>query len=184
MFLLTFVFEPCINIQILEYLYSMVRKMKKEQRQETIIRIVKSGKINCQQTLLEEMAKAGFSLTQATLSRDLKYLGIAKQPLENGTYLYSVVGDTPARHINHMPQMTGNAFLNVDFSGNIAVAKTLPGFASGLASTIDSLKLNGFIGTVAGDDTIFLVIREGVSRKELRSELLEKLPGLGIRIHP
>jgi transcriptional regulator of arginine metabolism len=157
--------------------------MNKQQRQETIIRIIKSGKINSQQMLIEEMAKAGYKITQATLSRDLKFLRVAKQSQDDGTYLYTIVDDTPLPKARNIPNIAGNAFLKVEFSGNMAVAKTLPGFAPGLASTIDSLSPNCFLGSVAGDDTIFLVIREGVSRKELRAELLEKFPELGIKIH-
>lgn len=157
--------------------------MKKISRHETIKKIVRSGKINSQQKLLEEMEKAGYSLTQATLSRDLKHLGVAKKPREDGSYIYSIFEDFSGQVVKKIPAMAGNAFLGVEFSGNIAVAKTLPGFASGLASTIDSLSLNSFIGSVAGDDTIVLIMREGISREKLRSELLEKMPELGIKIH-
>ncbi|HAE39090.1 MAG TPA: arginine repressor [Candidatus Riflebacteria bacterium] len=157
--------------------------MNKQQRQDAIIKIIRSHKVNSQQMLLEEMARAGIVLTQATLSRDLKTLGVARQALEDGTYTYSMVEDIPARAIKKIPLIAGNAFLQVEFSSNIAVVKTLPGFASGLASTIDGLRLDGFIGSIAGDDTILLVVREGINRSQLRAELLEKLPQLGLKIH-
>jgi transcriptional regulator of arginine metabolism len=157
--------------------------MNKQQRQASIAKIIRSGKISSQQMLLDELAKAGLTMTQATLSRDLKSLGVARQAIEDGTYIYSLPEDIPARAIRKVPLIAGNAFLQVEFSSNIAVVKTLPGFAPGLASTIDSLRLDGIIGSVAGDDTIFLIVREGTSRSQLREELLEKLPGLGLKIH-
>jgi transcriptional regulator of arginine metabolism len=156
--------------------------MNKQHRHDAIVRIIRSGKINSQQMLLAEMARAGFSLTQATLSRDLKSLGVARQALGDGTYTYSMAEDIPVRAVKKIP-LTGNAFLQVEFSSNIAVVKTLPGFAPALASTIDGLRLDGFIGSVAGDDTIFLIVREGISRSQLRAELLERLPELGLKIH-
>lgn len=157
--------------------------MNKQQRQDAIIRIIRNRQVNSQQTLLEELSRTGISLTQATLSRDLKALGVARQILADGTYTYSMVEDIPARAVKKIPLIAGNAFLQVEFSANIAVVKTLPGFAPGLASTIDGLRLDGFIGSVAGDDTILLVMREGISRKQLRAELLEELPELGLKIH-
>ncbi|MEW6708893.1 MAG: hypothetical protein AB1403_03645 [Candidatus Riflebacteria bacterium] len=157
--------------------------MGKESRQQAIVKIIRGGRISSQQMLLDELSRAGHSMTQATLSRDLKALGVVKQPLEDGSYTYSTVDDMPAKNLQSVPFMNGNAFLSIEFSGNCAVAKTLPGFASGLASTIDGLKLNCFLGSVAGDDTIILIVRENVSRDELRSELLERIPALGLKVH-
>ena len=114
-------------------------------------------------------------MTQATLSRDLKQLKVAKAASMNGQYVYVLPNETMYKRISkpqsvaEMLQTSG--FISVNFSGNIAVIKTRPGYASSIAYNIDNSNLPQIIGTIAGDDTILIVIKEGVTQSELVREL-------------
>ena len=128
------------------------------------------------------MAKEGYKLTQATLSRDLKQLKVAKAASMNGKYVYVLPNETMYKRVSNprslREMMMTPGFLSINFSGNMVVIKTRPGYASSIAYNIDNSDIPEILGTIAGDDTIFLVKKEGASEKELISSLSQIIPEL------
>lgn len=142
-----------------------------------IRRIIEGEAIPNQEELLKKLDKSGFELTQATLSRDLKFLQAGKRPDKEKGYVYVLPGN------NTEPIVPGaegifplNGFESIDFAWNMALIKTRPGYAGSIASAIDGLKAFEILGTVAGDDTILLIPREGVSREDVINTLAVILP--------
>ena len=128
------------------------------------------------------LKKEGFQLTQATLSRDLKQLKVAKAASMRGNYVYVLPNDTMYKRIStphsirEMMQVPG--FVSINFSGNMGVIKTRPGYASSIAYNIDNNHIEEIIGTIAGDDTIFIVIKQGVSKEEVIEALSGVVPNM------
>lgn len=153
----------------------------KNSRHQAIRQILASGRISSQEQLLEILLEEGYDLTQATLSRDLKLLQVAKVADEGGEYLYKlpgyVIGNPEEREPGRIDFLT-DGFRGILFSGNLAVVRTLPGYASSIAAVIDNRNPWEVIGTIAGDDTILIIIREGVSRNELTDSLRRIMPNL------
>jgi transcriptional regulator of arginine metabolism len=142
---------------------------KKRNRLQIISEILRSSVVGSQEELLKVLAERNCEITQATLSRDLKLLKVAKTPLANGAYKYVLPSfNKPVlpKTAEHAPFSYG-AVLSIDFSGQLAVVKTKPGYASAIAWDIDNNATDIILGTIAGDDTILLVPREGVSREEI-----------------
>ncbi len=144
--------------------------------------IISSQEMGSQDELLEALQKEGFKLTQATLSRDLKQLKVAKAATMNGNYVYVLPNVTmykrvsTPQQIREMRQVPG--FLSINFSGNMGVIKTRPGYASSIAYNIDNSDIPQIIGTIAGDDTIFIVIRQGVTGDEVINALNDVVPNI------
>ena len=157
-------------------------KKNKNGRLDAIKMIVSSKEVGSQDELLNELAEAGFELTQATLSRDLKQLKVAKAASMNGNYVYVLPNTTMykrAVEVHPVSEMLLNTgFLSIEFSGNLAVLKTRPGYASSLAYDIDMMNMHEVLGTIAGDDTILLVLREGVSKTEVKHALTRVIPNI------
>ena len=140
----------------------------KRKRLQLVSEILKSNVVSSQEELLSFLVKQKCSVTQATLSRDLKQLKVAKTPLSNGTYKYSLsLVNQPTEDGVMTSYFSNGAILNLDFSGNLAVIKTKPGYANAIAWDIDNEAKHEVLGTIAGDDTILLIPREGVSREEI-----------------
>ena len=140
----------------------------KNNRLDAIKMIISSKEIGSQDELLQELMKEGYSLTQATLSRDLKQLKVAKAASMNGNYVYVLPNNTMYKRMTEQhsasEMLMYNGFVSIDFSSNLAVIKTRPGYASRLAYDIDNHDFEETLGTIAGDDTILLVLREGYTR--------------------
>ena len=141
----------------------------KRNRLQVISDILRSNVVGSQEELLSLLNDRQCEVTQATLSRDLKLLKVAKTPLSNGTYKYILPQyNKPIKTQNVTNTLISHgAVLSVDFTGNLAVVKTKPGYASAIAWDIDNKATQEVLGTIAGDDTILLVPREGVTREEI-----------------
>ena len=152
----------------------------KNSRLDAIKMIISSKELGSQDELLQELIKEGYSLTQATLSRDLKQLKVAKAASMNGNYVYVLPNNTMYKRMTELHSATEmmmyNGFISIDFSANLAVIKTRPGYASSLAYDIDNHNFNEILGTIAGDDTILLVMREGCSHTGLKNALSLIIP--------
>jgi transcriptional regulator of arginine metabolism len=149
-------------------------------RQLAIKQVVQNGKISSQDELLHIIKNQGFEVTQATLSRDLRILKIAKVSDQVFGYVYTIpegVNIEAQRENSHI-DFLADGFRALQFSGNMAVMKTVPGFASSLAVAIDSAAPYEIIGTIAGDDTILLIMREGVSHSDIINSLILIMPKL------
>jgi transcriptional regulator of arginine metabolism len=145
----------------------------KKDRLQTIRNIVGSKKISSQEDLLKQMIAHGFQMTQATLSRDLRDLKISKIRDTDDSYIYINQEQDSRPTIELRSGFPLNGFLSMQFAQGMALIRTLPGFASGIASAIDTMKIKEIAGTIAGDDTILLIPMDG-SRKE---EIIKKLSG-------
>jgi len=136
-------------------------------RQQAILEIIQSGPVYSQDELALRLREQGISSTQATLSRDLKALKISKVPGEG----YVV----PARG-RAMSADFSTGILRILFSGNLAVIRTRPGLANAVAIVIDSQMVFPVLGTIAGDDTILLILRDGSSPNEVLDALTPLFP--------
>lgn len=154
----------------------------KNQRLEAIRLIISSQQLGSQDELLNALRKEGFILTQATLSSDLKQLKVAKASTLSGEYIYVLPNETMYKRVpkistvREMMQVPG--FLSISFSGNMGVIKTRPGHASAIAWSIDRSDLPQILGTIAGDDNIFIVIKEGITHREVVEALSEVVPNM------
>lgn len=144
----------------------------RKKRIDQVIELINNHCIGSQEELAELLAKKGYVVTQATLSRDLKLLRTTKVPTDRGTYMY-VLPQRSALKDRIMP--TGQAtphlnyqsgFVSIAVSGNLVVIKTRNGYASGLAYDIDMSQYPEILGTIPGSDTIIAVLREGVTRED------------------
>lgn len=154
----------------------------KVNRLEAIKSIVSANRVGGQEELLQRLHEQGFDLTQATLSRDLKQLQIVKVSLPAGGYQYilpELAGLARRPKISRGGALAAsNGFLSIAFSGNMAVIKTRPGYAGSTATDIDAHTLPELLGTLAGDDTVLLILREGVSREQAIEALRVIIPNI------
>jgi transcriptional regulator of arginine metabolism len=143
-----------------------------------IRRLIGSRSISSQEELMKLLEKQGYELTQATLSRDLKYLKVAKMPDDRKGYVYVLPDKNRAVETEPISKSRFSGLVSVNFAQGMAILKTLPGHAGSIAYTIDNLDAYEIAGTIAGDDTILLIPRDGVSKADLISLLKLKMPGL------
>lgn len=153
---------------------------RKNDRIEHLIEIIKNNNVGSQEELLRLLSERGIFVTQATLSRDLKMLKTTKVPLDHGTYAYMLPDASTAkittggRRTSDFSRHAGNGFISLEFSENIGVMLTRNGYASGIAYDIDMLNAPEIAGTIAGANTVFIVLREGVSHQKA-SEVLSMI---------
>ena len=154
----------------------------KNNRLEALRLIISSQQLGSQEELLMALQKEGFKLTQATLSRDLKQLKVAKAATMNGNYVYVLPNESMYKRVStpstvrEMMSMPG--FVSINFSGNMAVITTRPGYASSIAWNIDNSSLPQLLGTIAGADTIFIVLKEGIPKAEIIDALSTVIPNM------
>ncbi len=147
----------------------------KANRHAMIVAIIKEQVIGTQEELGEALKTKGVLVTQATLSRDIKELGLIKVPTMEGYYRYSVPQDrTPGDLTRRAQRMLEDAMIAIDAAENLIVVKTMSGTAQGVADALDDLEWPEIVGTVAGDDTILLVVRT----KEQVDSILNRLQQL------
>ena len=146
----------------------------KSLRQEKILEIINKYEVETQDDLIFHLNAEGFSVTQATVSRDIRQMKLTKVLTGRGSYRYiqstRKAGDDGVRFNNALV----DSILNVDYAGNIIVLKTYPGLASAVATGIDSIHMIEILGCVAGDDTIIIVARD----EKRAGEISEKLKGM------
>ncbi|MCB8965200.1 MAG: hypothetical protein H6536_09230 [Bacteroidales bacterium] len=149
--------------------------MIKSNRQQDIREIIVSQKISGQEELLSILHTKGYSITQATLSRDIKEMGIAKISDPGKGYVYVLPQNIGVKD----PQTVmkpGDSVLSVEFTYHIGVIKTMAGFASGVGVYIDSLRLKEISGTIAGDDTVLIISRQPHTDSEVKHALRPFFP--------
>ncbi len=154
--------------------------MDKRQRLGVIRRLIESERISSQEQLLEALGKNGVSVNQSTLSRDLHFLNIIKAPDGEGGYVYRFV-ETPARKTVHrISSVISENVQLMGFSGNIAVIKTMSGYANAMGALVDANNFPEILGTIAGDDTLFILLKEGVAREEFVESVKRIFPYLNM----
>ena len=148
----------------------------KGKRQQEILRIIEEQDIDTQDQLLAELRARGLQSTQATISRDIKQLRIIKELGPNGVYRYATA-PKPAEHTfsAKLNLIFRQCITSVDYAQNMIVVKTMPGLANGAASAIDKLNIPEMLGTLAGDDTCFVVLKDTQAAAELCAEIREQI---------
>ena len=133
----------------------------KSQRQAKIMEIISTQNVETQEQLLDALREAGFHSTQATISRDIKELRIVKELTSLGTYRYTTTqGEVAGTFSSRMNTIFRECVTGFDYAQNMVVIHTLPGLASAAGSAIDAMSLSIILGTIAGDDTVFVVMRD------------------------
>ena len=149
-----------------------MKKVPKKQRQSRIIRIINEQNIETQAYLVEARMASGIAVTQATVSRDIKELGIVKVMTGKGTKKYVTLSHSGEEAAGRMRRVFTEAVISVNRSNAFVIMKTLPGMAQGAASALDSMYLDEIIGTLAGDDTIFITTCNSEITEKLRAKLV------------
>jgi transcriptional regulator of arginine metabolism len=148
-------------------------------RLKAIKRIIRSNKIASQEALLGYLQEEGFTVTQATLSRDLKLLKVGKVSQGESGYYYALPGEEERKESEKgYIQDFQRGYVSIEFSGNIGVVRTLTGHANSVALALDYMNMEEILGTIAGDDTVMLVLREGVTVEAFLGKFREKVPDL------
>ena len=144
----------------------------KNARQEEIVKIIQSMEIETQDQLLEVLRSRGFSTTQATISRDIKDLRMVKELTGSGGYRYamsdrksSAASDTRLRNIFK------EGVVSAEVAQNVVVVRTMPGLASAACSALDGMEIEGMVGSLAGDDTGILIMRDNASAQQFVGEI-------------
>ncbi|MCY1151407.1 MAG: arginine repressor [Sphaerochaetaceae bacterium] len=141
--------------------------------------LIKNNRIDNQDTLLEMLKKEGYSVTQATLSRDLKMLKVGKISDGWSGYYYALPeNDLISESEKSYIQDVRRGILSIEFSGNFGVIKTRSGHANSVAIALDVLAIPEILGTLAGDDTIFVILREGMSKEDLQESFKNRIPDI------
>ena len=133
----------------------------KTQRQAKIMEIISNQDVETQEQLLDALKAAGFNSTQATISRDIKELRIVKELTSFGTYRYTTSSkEVAGTFSSRLNTIFRECVTSYDYSQNLMVIKTLPGLAGAAASAIDGMNMSVVLGTLAGDDTVLVVMRD------------------------
>ena len=133
----------------------------KARRQALILNIIKEKSIETQEELGEALKREGVGVTQATLSRDIKELGLIKVPTPDGNYRYSMPNDRSFSDLlKRAERMFEHAVIGIDYSENLIIIKTTTGTAQGVAAALDDLEWQEVLGTIAGDDSILVIVRK------------------------
>ncbi len=150
--------------------------MKKYTRQSKILEIIEENEIETQEDLAEKLKQLGIDVTQATVSRDIKELRLSKVLTKSGKYKYAPIGQKQEGITERLANIFKNSIISIDSAGQLLVLSTIPGAAQIAGSAIDSLGIDGIVGTIAGDDTVFVAIRDETSMEDIKdtfNKLLE-----------
>ena len=143
----------------------------KTKRQDEIIRLISAGDIETQEDLASALRALGFKVTQATISRDIRELRLVKVASKNGGFKYA----KPEKHeiavSERLARILTDSMVSVDYSGNIIVVRTISGSANVAAEAIDNLGWTEILGTIAGDNTIFIVVRDEADTAEISGRI-------------
>lgn len=145
-------------------------------RQTVILEVIEEQDIETQNQLMEALRARGIKSTQATISRDIKELRLVKELSPNGHYRYvSVVSEEIEGKDQRLQNIFRESVTSCAVAQNLVVLKTLPGLASAACSTLDSMEIKDLVGTIAGDDTAFLAMRDAISAEQICREIQEMI---------
>ena len=143
----------------------------KENRQNKIKEIIETQSIETQDELLNQLLQQGFSTTQATISRDIREMHLTKVPDGTGKQKYAMIQNADTDVTRKYHQVLSAGILSLDDAENILVVRTVSGMAMAVAAALDNMELQGFLGCIAGDDTIFAVTRSKEFCKTIIAEV-------------
>ena len=133
----------------------------KFQRQAAIIDLITNHEIDTQEELTARLREMGFNSTQATISRDIKELRLIKIASSNGGYKYSVAeNEQDSGFVPRVRNIFRECVIKVDVAQNLVVIRTITGMANAAAFALDSMKINEIVGTIAGDDTVLIILKD------------------------
>ncbi|MGM1020647.1 MAG: transcriptional regulator AhrC/ArgR [Bacillota bacterium] len=144
----------------------------KGQRHIKIREIISQREIETQDDLVEALRKAGFQVTQATVSRDIKELLLIKVPMDDGRYKYSMPSDQRYNPAQKLKRTLVDNFLHIDYTTNLIVMKCLPGTANSIAALLDNIEWSEIMGTISGDDTILIICRSEENSETIVNRLM------------
>lgn len=148
----------------------------KNDRQTLILAIINQENIETQEQLLEQLLSRGISSTQATISRDIKQMHLIKEPMGQGMYKYAVSGNrTKLNFAEKLRTIFRESITTIESAQNIVVVKTMPGLASAACAALDDMDINFMLGSLAGDDTAFLVMKDTETALSFCKEIEEML---------
>ena len=148
----------------------------KNDRQNKILAIIAREDIDTQEALLERLQQEGIRCTQATISRDIKQLHLIKEPIGRGRYRYAVSIHRKSLNVaDKLLNIFRESVTSIDFAQNIVVIKTLSGLASAACEAVDSMKVSYMVGSLAGENTVLLVMRDNESAEIFCEEIKEML---------
>ena len=145
-------------------------------RQSKILEIIKNHEIDTQEKLAEKLNAAGYKATQATVSRDIKELGLVKTAGKNGRSCYAEAPREKGRDFDRFSKILKETVLDIRAAENIIVVRTLSGCAAAAAEVLDNIGVEGIAGSIAGDNTIFMAV-ESKERVDIVLKTLQKLVG-------
>ena len=143
----------------------------KNARQQKILELVEKYDIDTQETLINRLSEAGYNVTQTTVSRDIRHLNLVKGVTSKGTYKYVVPSVDRSNNVLVPNSAITDSVVKIEAAGNIVVVKTFSGMANAIAVCIDSIRHDDIVGSVAGDDTILLVIKDNEAAEMLTYDL-------------
>ena len=148
----------------------------KNDRQSMILEIISQENIETQEQLLSRLQERGITSTQATISRDIKQMHLIKEPVGHGVYKYAVSGNrTRLNFAEKLRTIFRESITSIDSAQNIVVIKTLPGLANAAGSAVDGMDVPYLVGSLAGDDTALLIMRDTESALDFTEEIKEML---------
>ena len=153
-------------------------------RTQLIQEFIRTQAVRSQEELAALLAEKGVKTTQATLSRDLRKLHITKQRDASGAYCYVLPEASRPQNILLSDSRAGECIVSIDFSGQMGVIKTLPGCANMVGALVDEHSHPALMGTIAGEDTLLLILRQGASHADILTFLETFLPNPGKRVVP
>lgn len=148
-------------------------------RLKSVRKLIKNYRIESQEELLGYLQKEGYEVTQATLSRDLKLLKVGKISDGHSGYVYTLPDEDERRESEQIyVQDFLRGYVSIDYSGNIVVIKTFGGHADSVSNALDAFNMDEVLGTVAGENCIFVCLREGVTGEQFLASLKLRIPEL------
>ena len=148
----------------------------KKNRHEAILNLISKEDIGTQEELMVKLKELGFKVTQATVSRDIKFLKLIKTPVSSGQYKYSYVNNDFEDFSRKYYSILAHSVTGINYAGNMAVVKCFSGMAQAACAAMDNLSIDKIVGTLAGDDTIFMLCRTSEEARGV-AEALNRMIG-------
>ena len=148
----------------------------KKNRHNTILEIIANQEIDTQEELARQLREAGYDVTQATVSRDIRELNLYKVSADGGKQKYAILRQEASRHLeDKYIRVLKDGFSSMDMAQNILVVKTVSGMAMAVAAAIDAMRFQEIVGSIAGDDTIMMAVRTVDDTEKLMGRIWELL---------
>ena len=147
----------------------------KTKRQETILKLIAENRICTQEGLQDKLKEYGFSVTQATVSRDIKSLDLIKNLAPDGTYCYAQKAQDASPRAVKYRAIFAETVVSVDCGQNIVAVKCHTGMGNAACAAIDKMEFEGVVGTLAGDDTVFILMRDAEQASQLVQRIMDMI---------